>query len=81
MIADFDAAEKMITHFIRKTRSGGMWARPRIVIGVPTEITAVERRAVKDSAYRAKAREVHLIDEPVAAAIGAGMPVTEPPAT
>ena len=78
VIADFDAAEKMLTYFIRKTKSGGMLARPRIVIGVPTEITEVERRAVKDSAYRAKAREVHLIDEPVAAAVGAGMPVTEP---
>jgi rod shape-determining protein MreB and related proteins len=77
VIADFDAAEKMLTYFIRKSKSGGMLARPRIVIGVPTEITEVERRAVRDSAFRAKAREVHLVDEPVAAAIGAGMPVTE----
>ena len=78
VIADFDAAEKMLTYFIRKAKGGAPWARPRIVIGVPTEITEVERRAVKDSAYRAKASEVHLVDEPVAAAIGAGMPVTEP---
>jgi len=78
VIADFDAAEKMLTYFIRKAKGGVPWARPRIVIGVPTEITEVERRAVKDSAYRAKASEVHLVDEPVAAAIGAGMPVTEP---
>lgn len=78
VIADFDAAEKMLTHFIRKAHKRGSWVRPRIVIGVPTEITEVERRAVKDGAYRAKASEVHLIDEPVAAAIGAGMPVTEP---
>ena len=78
VIADFDAAEKMLTHFIRKAHKRGTWVRPRVVIGIPTEITEVERRAVKDGAYRAKASEVHLIDEPVAAAIGAGMPVTEP---
>src|SRR5205814_5545039 len=56
-------------------RSG--WLRPRVVIGVPSEITQVERRAVKDSALRAKASEVHLIEEAMAAAIGAGMPITE----
>ncbi|HKX28558.1 MAG TPA: rod shape-determining protein, partial [Blastocatellia bacterium] len=54
------------------------WVRPRIVIGVPSEITQVEKRAVKDSAYRAKASEVHLIEEAMAAAIGAGLPITEP---
>jgi len=78
VIADFDAAEKMLTYFMRKAhRSMKPWVRPRVVIGVPTEITPVERRAVKDSAYRAKAREVHLVDEPMAAAVGAGLPVTE----
>src|SRR5439155_14988386 len=78
VIADFDAAEKMLTYFLRKPhRSLRAWVRPRVVIGVPTEITPVERRAVKDSAYRAKAREVHLVDEPMAAAVGAGLPVTE----
>jgi rod shape-determining protein MreB len=78
VIADFEAAEKMMTHFIRKAHRGGAWVRPRVVIGVPTEITPVERRAVKDSAYRAKASDVYLIDEPMAAAIGAGMPITDP---
>ena len=79
VIADFDAAEKMLTYFIRKTnRQVGGWVRPRIVIGVPAHITPVERRAVKDSAYRAKVSEVFLVDEPMAAAFGAGLPVTEP---
>ncbi|MGE5244967.1 MAG: rod shape-determining protein [Betaproteobacteria bacterium] len=77
VIADFDAAEKMLTHFIRKAhrRSGVM--RPRVIIGVPSEITQVERRAVRDSAMRAKVSEVHLVEEAMAAAIGAGMPITE----
>jgi len=76
VIADFDATEQMLAHFIRKSRQllGG-WTRPRVMIGVPTDITPVERRAVKDSAYRAKAREVYLIDEPMAAAVGAGLPI------
>jgi rod shape-determining protein MreB len=77
VIADFEAAEKMLTHFIRKATSRTGWMRPRVVIGVPSEITQVERRAVKDSAMRAKASEVHLIEEAMAAAIGAGMPITE----
>ena len=77
VIADFEAAEKMLTHFIRKAQKGSGWLRPRVVIGVPSEITQVERRAVKDSAMRAKASEVHLIEEAMAAAIGAGMPITE----
>src|SRR6476619_2738461 len=77
VIADFDAAEKMLTHFIRKAHSRSGWLRPRVIIGVPSEITQVERRAVKDSAMRAKASEVHLIEEGMAAAIGAGMPITE----
>jgi rod shape-determining protein MreB len=77
VIADFEAAEKMLTHFIRKAHKRSGLLRPRVVIGVPTEITQVERRAVRDSAMRAKASDVHLIEEAMAAAIGAGMPVTE----
>ena len=77
VIADFEAAEKMLTHFIRKAHKRTGWLRPRVVIGVPSEITQVERRAVRDSAMRAKASEVHLIEEAMAAAIGAGMPITE----
>jgi rod shape-determining protein MreB len=77
VIADFEAAEKMLTHFIRKAHTRSGWLRPRVVIGVPSEITQVERRAVRDSAMRAKASEVHLIEEGMAAAIGAGMPITE----
>ncbi len=77
VIADFDAAEKMLGHFIKKADRGRRFIRPRVVIGVPSEITPVERRAVKDSAYRAKAGEVYLIEEALAAAIGVGMPVGE----
>jgi rod shape-determining protein MreB len=78
VIADFDATEKMLAHFIKKThRHLRAWARPRIVIGVPSEITPVERRAVKDSAYRAKASEVYLVEEPMAAAVGAGLPIAD----
>ena len=78
VIADFEVTEKMLTYFIKKAHNRNVWVRPRIVIGVPSEITQVEKRAVKDSAYRAKASEVHLIEEAMAAAIGAGMPITEP---
>lgn len=78
VIADFEVTEKMLAYFIRKAHSRNVWLRPRIVIGVPSEITQVEKRAVKDSAYRAKASEVHLVEEAMAAAIGAGMPITEP---
>jgi rod shape-determining protein MreB len=67
----------MLTHFIRKAHKRSGWLRPRVVIGVPSEITQVERRAVKDSAMRARASEVHLIEEAMAAAIGAGMPITD----
>ena len=77
VIADFDTAEMMLTHFIRRVHDGKI-VRPRIVIGIPSGVTGVERRAVTDAAERAGAREVHLIDEPVAAAIGAGLPVAEP---
>ncbi len=78
VIADFEVTEKMLTYFIKRAHNRIVWVRPRIVIGVPSEITQVEKRAVKESAYRAKASEVHLIDEAMAAAIGAGMPITEP---
>ena len=78
VIADFEITEKMLTYFIKKAHNRTVWVRPRIVIGVPSEITQVEKRAVKDSAYRAKASEVHLIEEAMAAAIGAGMPISEP---
>jgi rod shape-determining protein MreB len=77
VIADFEAAERMLGYFIRKAHQGKRFVRPRVIIGVPSEITQVERRAVRDSAYRAKASEVHLIEEGMAAAIGAGMPITE----
>ncbi len=77
VIADFDAAEKMLMHFIRKAHGKRAFVRPRLVIGVPPEITQVERRAVKDSGFRVKASEVYLVDESMAAAIGSGLPVTE----
>jgi rod shape-determining protein MreB and related proteins len=78
VIADFDATEKMLTHFMKKTyRHLRAWTRPRVIIGVPTEITPVERRAVKDSTYRAKASQVFMVDEPIAAAIGAGLPIED----
>jgi rod shape-determining protein MreB len=78
VIADFEAAERMLTDFIRRASKRSGWLRPRVVVGVPAEITQVERRAVKESTLRAKASEVYLVDEPVAAAIGAGLPITEP---
>jgi rod shape-determining protein MreB len=77
VIADLDAAERMLTHFIRKAQVKGGWLRPRLIIGVPSGITPVERRAVRESAMRAKVSEVHLVEEAMAAAIGAGMPITE----
>jgi rod shape-determining protein MreB len=78
VIADFDATERLLTHFIRKTHQNlRSWVRPRIVIGVPTDITPVERRAVRDSAYRTKASEVYLVDEPMAAAMGAGLQIED----
>src|SRR5215210_2691234 len=78
VIADFEAAEQMLAHFIRKAYGRRPMLRPRLLIGVPPEITPVERRAVKDSGFRAKASEVYLVDEPMAAAIGAGLPVSDP---
>lgn len=78
VIADFEIAEKMLSHFITKTHNRSTFVRPRIVIGVPSRITQVEKRAVRDSAQLAGAREVYLIEQPVAAAIGAGLPIAEP---
>lgn len=78
VIADFEVTEKMLLHFIRKAHNGKSWISPRVVIGVPGEITQVERRAVEDAAYRAKASKVYLVEEAMASAIGAGMPITEP---
>ncbi|MBA3924577.1 MAG: rod shape-determining protein [Nostocaceae cyanobacterium] len=78
VIADFDMAELMLKHFIRRVHEGRSLVSPRIVIGIPSGVTGVERRAVMDAASQAGAREVFLIDEPVAAAIGAGLPVAEP---
>jgi rod shape-determining protein MreB len=78
VIADFKVTERMLNYFIQKAHGRKMMVYPRIVIGVPSEITQVERRAVSESAYRAKAREVHLVEQAIAAAIGAGLPITEP---
>ena len=78
VIANFEAAEKMLQHFIGQAHNGKTWVSPRVIIGIPSEITQVERRAVEDSAHRAKASEVYLVEEAVAAAIGAGLPITEP---
>lgn len=77
VIADFEAAERMLGYFIKKAHGGRRLVRPRVIIGVPGDITQVERRAVKESAYRAKVSEVHLVEEAMAAAIGAGLPITE----
>ncbi|OQX25030.1 MAG: rod shape-determining protein [Desulfobacteraceae bacterium IS3] len=78
VIADFEAAEAMLKHFIKKVRMGPSLLKPRIIIAVPVGITWVERRAVEEAAEQAGARKVFLIEEPMAAAIGAGLPVTEP---
>jgi rod shape-determining protein MreB len=77
VIADFDITEEMLRYFIRKIHDRKALIRPRIVICVPSGITQVEKRAVKESAESAGAREVYLIEEPMAAAIGAGLPITE----
>lgn len=77
VIADVEAAEKMLAHFVRKTR-GRSYARPRVVIGVSAASTQVQRRALKESAQRMRVSDVCLVDESMAAAIGAGLPVTEP---
>jgi rod shape-determining protein MreB and related proteins len=76
VIADFEMTESMLRHFITKVNSR-KWVRPRVVIAVPSGITEVEKRAVKESAAHAGAREVYLIEEPMAAAIGVGLPVQD----
>jgi rod shape-determining protein MreB len=78
VIADFEISEAMLRYFIRKVHQRSRLVRPRIIIGVPSGITPVEKRAVRESAESAGAREVFFIEEPMAAAIGAGLPVTEP---
>ena len=78
VIADFEVAEEMIKHFIRKVHNRRSFASPQVIICVPSGSTAVERRAIQDSAHSAGARRVFLVEEPMAAAIGAGLPVTEP---
>jgi len=78
VITDFEVTEAMLRHFIRKVRHRRFQVRPRIVIAIPSGITEVERRAVKESAERAGARDVFLIEEPIAAAIGVGLPIQEP---
>lgn len=78
VIADFKIAERMLTYFINKAHNRNLFVHPRIVIGVPGSITHVERRAVVDSAMRARASEVHLVEQAMMAAIGAGLPVSEP---
>lgn len=78
VIADLETTEKMIRYFISKVMPRRLFVKPRMVIGVPTCITEVERRAVEESAYKAGAREVHVIEESLAAAIGANIPIFEP---
>jgi rod shape-determining protein MreB and related proteins len=78
VIADFKMAERMLNYFIQKAHKRKSLVHPRIVVGVPSETTEVEKRAVLDSAYRAKASEVYLVEQAMVAALGAGLPVTEP---
>jgi rod shape-determining protein MreB len=78
VIADFDITETMLRYFIRRVHNRRSLVRPRIIISVPSGVTQVEKRAVRESAESAGAREVYLIEEPMAAAIGAGLPITEP---
>ncbi|MFH1847887.1 MAG: rod shape-determining protein [Candidatus Omnitrophota bacterium] len=78
VIADFEISESMLRYFIRKVHKSTYFVRPRMVIAIPSGITEVEKRAVKDSALHAGAREVYMVEEPVAAAIGVGLPIQEP---
>ena len=78
VIADFKVTEKMLSYFIQKAHQRRALVHPRVIISVPSEITQVEKRAVTDSAYRARAAEVHLVEQAMMAAIGAGLPVTKP---
>jgi rod shape-determining protein MreB len=75
---EIEITEKMLSHFIHRAHNRSTLVRPRIVVGIPSEVTQVEKRAVKDSALKAKASEVYLVDQAMAAAIGAGLPITEP---
>jgi rod shape-determining protein MreB len=78
VIADFELAERLLTYFIQKAHKRRKLIHPRVIIGVPSETTEVEKRAVIDSTYRAKASEVHLVEQAMVAALGAGLPITEP---
>ena len=79
VISDAAVTEQMISHYVRKVHSGGwLAARPRMIIGIPSGVTEVEKRAVRDAALKAGARWVRLVEEPMAAAIGAGLAVAEP---
>ncbi|MFN4243689.1 MAG: rod shape-determining protein [Tepidisphaerales bacterium] len=81
VISDFEVTEAMLRYFIRRVHGNRLFIKPRVVIAIPSGITAVEKRAVYESALRAGARKVYLVEEPMAAAIGAGLPVTEPTAS
>ena len=78
VIADFDTTAQMLQYFIKRAADGRMWIRPRVVVGIPSGCTEVEKRAVIDATIQAGARDAFLIEEPIAAAIGAGLPVSEP---
>src|SRR5690606_25269602 len=78
VIADFDVAEEMIKHFIRKATRRSGWAKPKILVCVPHGATSVERRAIRESVIAAGARKAGLISAPIAAAIGSGMPIADP---
>jgi rod shape-determining protein MreB and related proteins len=78
VIADFEATKTMLKYFVKKVTANGMFSKSRIVICVPSGVTEVERKAVEEATILAGAREVHIIEEPIAAAIGAGLPVSEP---
>ncbi|MBU1149595.1 MAG: rod shape-determining protein, partial [Proteobacteria bacterium] len=78
VIADFDITEAMLRHFILRVHNRRALVRPRIIVSIPSGITQVERRAVRETVESAGAREIYLIEEPMAAAIGAGLPITEP---
>ena len=77
VIADFEITEKMLRYYLRKAHEGRNWVKPRVVVAVPSGITTVERQAVVNSAERAGARKVYLVDEPIAAGLGSGLPITE----
>lgn len=78
VIADFDTTAAMLSHFLRRASNGRMWIRPRVVVGIPSGCTEVEKRAVVDATLQSGARNAYLIEEPMAAAIGAGLPVSDP---